>query len=98
MLGFSQPLAGFRNGKGTPFTASEDRLIVTTEAQVDSSPPGLLLYLPAKRKILIMHEDDIEKEHNLWDAEHPEWFIYDSELLNAWYWDEFIKEYDEENK
>lgn len=34
-------------------------------------------------------------EPNLWDAEHPEWFIYDVELLNAWYWDEFIKEYDE---
>ena len=28
-------------------------------------------------------------EHNLWDAEHPEWFIYDVELLNAWYWKQF---------
>ena len=27
-----------------------------------------------------------ELEPNLWDAEHPEWFIYDAELLNAWYW------------
>jgi len=35
---------------------------------------------------------EIEPEHNLWDAEHPEWFIYDPELLNAWYWDEFIIE------
>lgn len=25
-----------------------------------------------------------------------EWFMYDSELLNAWYWDEFIKEIEEE--
>jgi len=36
-----------------------------------------------------MHNDDIEHEHNLWDNEHPEWFIYDVELLNAWFWKEF---------
>jgi len=36
-----------------------------------------------------MHNDDIEHEHNLWDNEHPEWFIYDAELLNAWFWKEF---------
>ena len=30
-----------------------------------------------------------ELEPNLWDAEHPEWFIYDVELLNAWYWEQF---------
>jgi hypothetical protein len=32
---------------------------------------------------------ELEPEHNLWDADHPEWFIYDVELLNAWYWKEF---------
>jgi hypothetical protein len=32
---------------------------------------------------------ELEPEHNLWDAEHPEWFIYDVELLNAWYWEQF---------
>ena len=36
-----------------------------------------------------MHNDDIEQEHNLWDNEHPEDFIYDAELLNAWYWNEW---------
>ena len=36
-----------------------------------------------------MHDDDIEQEHNLMDSEHREWFIYDSELLNAWYWERF---------
>lgn len=41
-----------------------------------------------------MHNDDLEYEHNLWDAEHPEWFIYDPELLNAWYWEKFIIEFD----
>lgn len=30
-----------------------------------------------------------ELEHNLWDPEHPEWFIYDPELINAWFWKEF---------
>jgi len=57
-----------------------------------------------------MHNDDIDKEHNFYDPEHPrrqtvsdsssvfnnenttEWYIYDVELLNAWYWEEFIKE------
>lgn len=43
-----------------------------------------------------MHPDDIENDPNLWDSEHPEDFIYDKELLNAWFWDEFIKEYDED--
>ena len=28
-------------------------------------------------------------EYNLYDPDHPEWFLYDSELLNAWYWDQF---------
>jgi hypothetical protein len=31
-------------------------------------------------------------EPNLYDPEHPELYIYDVELLNAWYWQEFIKE------
>ena len=35
---------------------------------------------------------ELEPEHNLWDAEHPEWFIYDPELLAGWYWDEFVWE------
>ena len=48
--------------------------------------------VPAKRKNNIMHNDDIDKEHNFYDPEHPEWFIYDPELLNAWYWEQFIKE------
>lgn len=26
---------------------------------------------------------------NLYDPDHPEWFMYDPELLNAWYWDQF---------
>ena len=30
-----------------------------------------------------------ELEHNLYDNEHPEWFIYDIELLNAWFWEQF---------
>ena len=38
---------------------------------------------------------DKEEEHNIYDPEHPEWFIYDSELLNAWYWEQFEKEWDE---
>ena len=33
-----------------------------------------------------MHNDDLPKEPNLYDPDHPEWFIYDVELLNAWYW------------
>jgi hypothetical protein len=37
-----------------------------------------------------------ELEPNLWDAEHPEWFIYDVELLNAWYWDEFMLEWEQD--
>ena len=49
---------------------------------------GLFFYYP-ERNLALMEES------NLWDDEHPEWFIYDPELLNAWYWDEFIKEYDE---
>ena len=28
---------------------------------------------------------ELEPEHNLWDAEHPEWFIYDPELLSKAY-------------
>ena len=43
-----------------------------------------------------MHPDDIENDPNLWDNEHPEWFMYDSELLNAWFWDELAKEIEEE--
>lgn len=43
-----------------------------------------------------MHEDDIENDPNLWDPEHPEWFIYDAELLASWYWDEFVKDWDED--
>jgi hypothetical protein len=35
---------------------------------------------------------ELEPEHNLWDAEHPEWFIYDVELLNAWYWEQCVIE------
>lgn len=34
----------------------------------------------------------LEPEHNLWDNEHPEWFIYDPELLNAWYWEQCVIE------
>ncbi len=45
-----------------------------------------------------MHEDDIENDPNLWDNEHPEWFMYDVELLAGWYWDEFVKEWDEDIK
>jgi len=40
-----------------------------------------------------MHNDDIEQEHNFYDPEHPEWYIYDPELLNAWYWEEFIRDF-----
>ncbi len=43
-----------------------------------------------------MHNDDIDKEHNLYDPENPNDFIYDAELLNAWFWQEFIKEIEEE--
>jgi hypothetical protein len=62
------------------------------------SPPGLLLYIPAarKKKNNTMHKNNIEQEHNLYDHEHPEWFTYDTELLNAWYWEQFIKEIQEE--
>ena len=56
-----------------------------------SIPPGLLLF-PAKKDFFIMHEDDIDNDPNLWDPEHPEWFIYDPELLAGWYWDEFVWE------
>ena len=35
---------------------------------------------------------ELEPEHNLWDNEHPEWFIYDPELLNAWYWEQCVIE------
>lgn len=28
-------------------------------------------------------------EELFYDNEHPEWFIYDPELLAAWYWKEF---------
>jgi len=52
--------------------------------------PGSFLIL--FKEIFGMFE--LEPEANLWDAEHPEWFIYDVELLNAWYWDEFIIELD----
>ncbi len=44
-----------------------------------------------------MHNDKRDPEDNLWDDEHPEWFVYDPELLNAWFWDEFSKEYDEDS-
>jgi len=30
-----------------------------------------------------------ELEPNLWDSEHPEGFIYDPEVLDAWYWEQF---------
>lgn len=43
-----------------------------------------------------MHNDNIEPIYNLYDPEHPEWFMYDAELLNAWFWGEFIKEIEEE--
>ena len=39
-----------------------------------------------------MHNDDIQSEPNLYDSEHPEWFMYDAELLNAWYWKQFVIE------
>ena len=45
-----------------------------------------------------MHPDDIENDPNLWDSEHSEDFIYDIELLNAWFWDELAKEIEEEDK
>ena len=32
------------------------------------------------------------QEPNLWDPEKPEDFIYDAELLNAWFWSEFVLE------
>jgi len=31
-------------------------------------------------------------EPNLYDPDHSEWFLYDSELLNAWYWEQFENE------
>lgn len=42
------------------------------------------------------HQPSIQPhtEHNLYDPDHPEWFIYDVELLNNWYWQEFIKDND----
>ena len=39
-----------------------------------------------------------EQEHNLWDPEHPEWFIYDVELMNSWFWDQFVLEWNEDGK
>jgi len=45
-----------------------------------------------------MHNDDIEQEHNLWDPEKPEAFIFDAELLNSWFWSEFVKEIKEEEE
>lgn len=38
-----------------------------------------------------------QEEYNWYDSEHPEWFIYDSELTNAWYWSEFKKDWLEES-
>ena len=32
-----------------------------------------------------MHNDDIQQEPNLYDPEHPEWFIYDPESLSKVY-------------
>jgi hypothetical protein len=48
------------------------------------------LFLLYNKEIFGMFE--LEPEHNLWDAEHPEWFIYDVELLNAWYWEQCVIE------
>ena len=45
-----------------------------------------------------MHNDDIEDDYNLWDPEHPEWFMYDAELLNAWFWSEFVLELKDNEK
>lgn len=39
-----------------------------------------------------MHSDDIQREPNLYDSEKPEEFLYDAELLNAWFWEKFLKE------
>jgi len=30
--------------------------------------------------------------YNLLDPDHPEWFVYDAELLNDWFWNKFIDE------
>ena len=38
-----------------------------------------------------MHKDEIEQEHNLYDDEHPEWYVYDPEITNAWFWEKFIE-------
>ena len=32
-----------------------------------------------------MPDDDIEQEHNLYDPEHREWFVYDPELFSKAY-------------
>jgi hypothetical protein len=32
-----------------------------------------------------MHRDNIQQEPNLYDPEKPEEFLYDAELLNAWF-------------
>jgi hypothetical protein len=54
---------------------------------------------PQKKNIYnIMHNDDIQPEPNLWDNEHPEWFIYDAELINSWFWDQFVLEWNEDGQ
>lgn len=30
--------------------------------------------------------------YNLLDPDHPEWFVYDAELLNDWFWNKFIED------
>jgi hypothetical protein len=43
-----------------------------------------------------MHNENIEPIYNLYDPEKPEAFIYDVELLNAWFWSEFVLEWNED--
>ena len=41
-----------------------------------------------------MHSDDRQQEPNLMDPEKPEAFLYDAELLNAWFWKKLEEEED----
>jgi hypothetical protein len=77
----------------------KDKLIVTAKAQVDFLPTSSFCCTyqpPAKRKNNTMHNSNIQPIHNLYDPEHPQWYIYDPEPLNAWYWEQFTKEIQEE--
>ena len=41
-----------------------------------------------------MHNDDRQQEPNLMDPEDREAFLYDAELLNAWFWKKLEEEED----